>query len=132
MFSQRDLAVFWDRNKAAPSKAVQATLSAKCFSGGRTRLLSKQSADSLINGGLYPRPTPHYIFTLTYTPSFDLRRPRHRGSPSVRKGQVATFESKNSLKGPGRHFCLDDSREAGFRYGFGRRLHASWWCCCII
>lgn len=49
MFLQRSLAVLWDGNKPRPSKHSQAPLTAECFSGGWTRLLSKQSADRLIN-----------------------------------------------------------------------------------
>lgn len=49
MFLQHSLAVLWDGNKPRPSKHSQAPLTAECFSGGWTRLLSKQSADRLIN-----------------------------------------------------------------------------------
>ena len=52
VFSQRCLAVLWDRNKARPSEHSQPPLTVECFSGGWTRLLSKQSADSLINRGV--------------------------------------------------------------------------------
>lgn len=41
--------MLWDGNKPWPSKHSQAPLTAECFSGGWTRLLSKQSADRLIN-----------------------------------------------------------------------------------
>lgn len=41
--------MLWDGNKPRPSKHSQAPLTAECFSGGWTRLLSKQSADRLIN-----------------------------------------------------------------------------------
>lgn len=49
MFLQHSLAVLWDGNKPRPSKHSQAPLTAECFSGGWTRLLSKQSVDRLIN-----------------------------------------------------------------------------------
>lgn len=52
MFLQRRLAVLWDGNKPRPSKHSQAPLTAECFSRGWTRLLSKQSADRLINRGV--------------------------------------------------------------------------------
>lgn len=44
--------MLWDGNKPRPSKHSQAPLTAECFSGGWTRLLSKQSADRLINRGV--------------------------------------------------------------------------------
>lgn len=48
-FHSASLALLWDGNKPRPSKHSQAPLTAECLSCGWTRLLSKQSADRLIN-----------------------------------------------------------------------------------
>lgn len=41
--------MLWHDNKPRPSEHSQVPLTAECSSRGRTRLLSKQSADRLIN-----------------------------------------------------------------------------------
>lgn len=65
---------------------------------------SQNSADSLINGGLCQGPTPHYIFTLTYTPSFSLRQLLCAGPVTTGACRFVKDKSplwvENSLKAP--------------------------------
>lgn len=103
LFLQCGLYVLWDLHKATASKCNQPPLTTAFSSTPQTRLLSKQSVDSLINRGVHRGALRHIFSHLLTLISFAwtfMRWTCNHRSPSVHKKHTALWDVvwENSLK----------------------------------